>query len=115
MAALKQELQKTKGALEISNGKLRLKEELAMTAIAAQEAAERSLKLADSRGVELRRWIEELTRQLEESEKRECNSHKVSRRICWPWQVFRLSSSNIATSRIGNAKRMIPEMQSFLQ
>lgn len=116
VAALKQELQKTKGALDISNGKLRLKEELAMAAIAAQEAAERSLKLADSRGVELRRQIEELTRQLEESEKHERNSsHKVSRRICWPWPVFRLSSSNIATSRIGNAKRMIPEMQSFLQ
>ncbi|GAU32387.1 hypothetical protein TSUD_44300 [Trifolium subterraneum] len=114
VAALKQELQKTKSALDISNGKLRLKEELAMTAIAAQEAAERSLQLVDSRGVELRRRIEELTRQLEEAEKRERNSRKV-RRICWPWQVFRLSSSNIADTRIGNAKRMLPEMQSFLQ
>ncbi|KAK2404576.1 golgin subfamily A member [Trifolium repens] len=114
VAALKQELQKTKGALDISNGKLRLKEELAMTAIAAQEAAEKSLQLVDSRGVELRRRIEELTRQLEEAEKRERNSRKV-RRICWPWQVFRLSSSNIADSRIGNSKRMLPEMQSFLQ
>ncbi|XP_045799869.1 uncharacterized protein At3g49055 [Trifolium pratense] len=114
VAALKQELQKTKGALDISNGKLRLKEELAMTAIAAQEAAEKSLQLVDSRGVELRRRIEELSRQLEEAEKRERNSRKV-RRICWPWQVFRLSSSNIADTRIGNAKRMLPEMQSFLQ
>jgi thermostable 8-oxoguanine DNA glycosylase len=114
VATLKQELQKTKGALDISNGKLRLKEELAMTAIAAQEAAEKSLQLIDSRGVELRRRIEELTRQLEEAEKRERNSRKV-RRICWPWQVFRLSSSNIADSRIGNSKRMLPEMQSFLQ
>lgn len=113
VAALKQELQKTKGALDISNGKLRLKEELAMTAIAAQEAAERSLQLADRRGVELRRRIEELTRQVEEAEKRERSSHKV-RRLCWPWQVFRLSSSNVADSRIGNAKRMLPEMQSFL-
>ncbi|KAL5069849.1 hypothetical protein RYX36_020736 [Vicia faba] len=114
VAALKQELQKTKGALDISNGKLRLKEELAMTAIAAQEAAERSLQLADSRGVELRRRIEELTRQLEEAEKRERSSHKV-RHLCWPWQVFRMSSTNIADSKIGNAKRMLPEMQSFLQ
>ncbi|CAL5209544.1 unnamed protein product [Lathyrus oleraceus] len=113
VAVLKQELQKTKGALDISKGKLRLKEELAMTAIAAQEAAERSLQLADRRGVELRRRIEELTRQVEEAEKRERSSHKV-RRLCWPWQVFRLSSSNVADSRIGNAKRMLPEMQSFL-
>lgn len=114
VAALKQELQKTKAALDISNGKLRLKEELAITAIAAQEAAERSLQLADSRAVELRRRIEELTRQLEEAEKRERSSHKV-RRICWPWQVFKFSSSNIAHSRVGNAKRMLPEMQAFLQ
>ncbi|CAK8573485.1 unnamed protein product [Lathyrus sativus] len=114
VAALKQELQKTKAALDISNGKLRLKEELAVAAIAAQEAAERSLQLADSRGVELRRRIEELTRQVEEAEKRERSSRKV-RRFCWPWQVFRLSSSNIADSRIGNSKRMLPEMQSFLR
>ncbi|XP_061364485.1 uncharacterized protein At3g49055 isoform X2 [Gastrolobium bilobum] len=104
---------KTKAALDISNGKLRLKEELAMTAIAAQEAAERSLKLADGRSVELRQRIEELTRQLEESEKRERNSHKV-RRICWPWQVFNLSSANITNTRVGNAKRMLPEMQALI-
>ena len=96
VAALKQELHKTKAALDISNGKLRLKEELAITAIAAQEAAERSLRLADTRAVELRRQVEELTRQLEEAEKHEHNSHKV-RRICWPWQVFKLSSGNIAS------------------
>ncbi|KAL1069776.1 hypothetical protein V6Z11_D12G288000 [Gossypium hirsutum] len=40
---LKQELDKTKTALEISNGKLKLKEELAAAAIAAQAAAERSV------------------------------------------------------------------------
>ncbi|KAL5139701.1 Uncharacterized protein HKD37_10G029534 [Glycine soja] len=113
VAALKQELHKTKAALNISNGKLRLKEELAVTAIAAQEAAERSLRLADTRAVELRRQVEELTRQLEEAEKHEHNSHKV-RRICWPWQVFKLSSGNIASNRVGNAKRMLPEMQALI-
>ncbi|KAJ1391027.1 hypothetical protein SESBI_36952 [Sesbania bispinosa] len=115
VAALKQELQKTKAALDIANGKLRLKEELATAAIVAQEAAERSLHLADSRAVELRQRIEELTRQLEEAEKREHSSHKV-RRVCWPWQLFKLSSGNIAnTSRIGNTKRMLPEMHALLQ
>ncbi|XP_057427590.1 uncharacterized protein At3g49055 isoform X2 [Lotus japonicus] len=105
---------KTKAALDISNGKLRLKEELASTAIAAYEAAERSLQLADSGAVELRKRVEELTRQLEEAEKRARSSHKVRRRICWPWQVFKLSSGNIGNSRVGNAKRMLPEMQALL-
>ncbi|XP_057427591.1 uncharacterized protein At3g49055 isoform X3 [Lotus japonicus] len=114
VTALQQELQKTKAALDISNGKLRLKEELASTAIAAYEAAERSLQLADSGAVELRKRVEELTRQLEEAEKRARSSHKVRRRICWPWQVFKLSSGNIGNSRVGNAKRMLPEMQALL-
>lgn len=114
VTALQQELQKTKAALDISNGKLRLKEELASTAIAAYEAAERSLHLADSGAVELRKRVEELTRQLEEAEKRARSSHKVRRRICWPWQVFKLSSGNIGNSRVGNAKRMLPEMQALL-
>lgn len=113
MAALKQELHKTKAALDISNGKLRLKEELAMTAIAAQQAAERSLQLADTRAVELRQRVEELTRQLEEAEKRERNSHKA-RRLCWPWQLFKLSSGSITNTRVGNAKRMLPEMQALI-
>ncbi|XP_057734652.1 uncharacterized protein At3g49055 [Arachis stenosperma] len=93
--ALKLELQKTKGALEISRGKLRLKEEVAATAIAAQEAAERSLKLADTRAVELRERMEELTKQLEEADKRERTTHKRRRRrrrLCWPWQLFNLAS-----------------------
>ncbi|RDY03645.1 hypothetical protein CR513_12737, partial [Mucuna pruriens] len=113
VGALKQELHKTKAALDISNGKLRLKEELASSAIVAQEAAERCLHLADTRAVELRRRVEELTRQIEEAEKRESNSHKV-RRICWPWQVFKLSSVNLSNTRVGNAKRMLPEMQALI-
>ena len=47
--ALQKELQKTKAALDISNGKLRLKDELASAAMAAQAAAEKSLQLADRR------------------------------------------------------------------
>ncbi|KAG2401583.1 uncharacterized protein HKW66_Vig0193810 [Vigna angularis] len=108
VAVLKQELHKTKTNLDISNGKLRLKEELAMTAITAQEAAERSLKLADARAVELRGRVEELTRQLEETDKCENNIHKV-RRICWPWQFFKLANTGV-----GNAKRMLPEMQALI-
>ncbi|KAK7279932.1 hypothetical protein RJT34_24993 [Clitoria ternatea] len=108
VAALKQELHKTRTALDIWKGKLRVKEELANSAIAAQEAAERSLRLADSRAVELRQRVEELNKQLEEAEKRERNGHSV-KRICWPWQVFKMSSGSF-----GNAKRMLPEMQAII-
>ena len=104
--ALQKELQKTKAALDISNGKLRLKDELASAAMAAQAAAEKSLQLADRRAIELRQRIEELTRQLEEAEKRERNSHKA-RRICWPWQIFKFRTT-------GNVKRMLPEMQALV-
>ncbi|KAH7538055.1 hypothetical protein FEM48_Zijuj03G0158600 [Ziziphus jujuba var. spinosa] len=54
VAILTQELQKTKTALDISNRKLNLKEELAAAAMAAQAAAEKSLLLADSTVVGLR-------------------------------------------------------------
>lgn len=114
VAALKQELQRTKAALDIANRKLTLKEELASTAMAAQAAAERSLQLADSRAVELRQRIEDLTRHLEEVGKRERNSRKM-RRICWPWQVFKLSfGSSASDARVGNVKRMLPEMQALV-
>ncbi|OMO71771.1 putative ATP binding protein [Corchorus olitorius] len=74
---LKQELEKTKAALEISNGKLKLKEELATAAMAAQAAGERSLQLADSRAAQLRDRVEELTKQLEEAESRERSRRKA--------------------------------------
>ncbi|KAJ0042748.1 hypothetical protein Pint_17473 [Pistacia integerrima] len=106
---LKQELEKTKNALEISNGKLKLKEELASAAMTAQAAAERSLQLADSRAAGLRERIEELTRQLEEAESKERSRRKV-RHICWPWRILRLNPTNNSN----NVKRMLPEMQALL-
>lgn len=113
MDILKQELEKTRAALDISNGKLKLKEELAATAMAAQAAAERSLQLADSRAAALRDRIEELTRQLEEAESRERSSRKI-RHICWPWRGLKVNSANTATSRVGNVRKMLPEMQALL-
>ncbi|KAI4351711.1 hypothetical protein L6164_006042 [Bauhinia variegata] len=105
-----QELQKTKAALDMSNGKLRLKEELASTAMAAQAAAERSLQLADSRAVGLRQQIEQLTKQLEEAEKRERNSHKIRQLPCFKTSMMhtnidstRLKSGSIARSNMDNA------------
>ncbi|XP_041010108.1 uncharacterized protein At3g49055 [Juglans microcarpa x Juglans regia] len=110
---LKQELEKTRAALDISNGKLKLKEELAATAMAAQAAAERSLQLSDSRASGLRERIEELTRQLDEAESRVRNSHKI-RHVCWPWRALKVNPANGATGRVQNARRMLPEMQALL-
>lgn len=107
---MKQELDKTKTALQISNGKLKLKEELAAAAIAAQAAAERSVQLADSRAAGLRDRIEELMKQLEEAEGKERSRRKV-RHICWPWEILKM---NITNTRARNGKRMLPEMQAFL-
>ncbi|KAM7273327.1 hypothetical protein ACFE04_027991 [Oxalis oulophora] len=113
---LKQELEKTKAALETANGKLKLKEKLAAAAMAAQAAAETSLQLTDSRAAGLRERIEELTKQLEEAEKREKNSRK-SRRLCWPWRPLKLNPvfNNGASPRFANTKHMLPEMQALLQ
>ncbi|KAF4400222.1 hypothetical protein G4B88_019431 [Cannabis sativa] len=109
---LKQELEKTKASLDISNGKLKLKEELAAAAMAAQAAAEKSLQLADSRSAGLRERIEELSRQLEEAETRERHSHRV-RHICWPWQILKAHAANVNNNRVRDARRMIPQMQAF--
>ncbi|KAG5230690.1 hypothetical protein OIU76_022708 [Salix suchowensis] len=110
---LKQELEKTKANLEISNGKLKLKDELAVAAMAAQAAAERSLQLADSRAAGLRQRIEELTRQVEEAESKERRCNKV-RHICWPWRAIKAATANTANNRVQNVKRMLPEMQALL-
>lgn len=98
--------------MKISNGKLKLKEELAATAIAAQAAAEKSLQLADSRAVGLRDRIEELTKQIEEAESREKSRRRV-RHICWPWRALKIA--NNANSQVQSVKRMLPEMQTLLR
>ncbi|XP_052204742.1 uncharacterized protein At3g49055 isoform X2 [Diospyros lotus] len=112
VSILKLELDKTKSALDISNSKLKLKEELAAAAMAAQAAAERSLQLADSRASELCERIEELTRQLEKADSREHRRHKV-RHCCWPWQTLKVNPSG-TDSRNQNIRQMLPEMQALL-
>ncbi|KAK3220683.1 hypothetical protein Dsin_014653 [Dipteronia sinensis] len=112
---LKKELEKTKTALDISNGKLKLKEELAAAAMAAQAASEKSLQLADSRAAGLRERIEQLTKQSEEAESKERSRRKV-RHICWPWRALRLNATahNNTNDRTQNVRRMLPEMQALL-
>lgn len=111
---MKQELEKTRTALQVSNKKLQLKEEVAAAAMAAQSAAERSLQLADSRAVGLRERIEELTRQVEEIDNSQKKNRRRMRRICWPWQA--LNPANAASSRVQDLdiRHMLPEMQAFI-
>ncbi|KAJ1694422.1 hypothetical protein LUZ63_011120 [Rhynchospora breviuscula] len=123
MLQLKDELHRTKAALETSNNKLQLKERLATTAMAAQAAAETCLRLADSRSAGLRDRIEELTRELQEEEggnfRREGRrgTRRRVRHVCWPWQGLGFSP---AASRarnwhpIGN-RRSVPEMEALLR
>ncbi|KZV28300.1 hypothetical protein F511_25275 [Dorcoceras hygrometricum] len=106
ISILTQELERKSAALDVSNGKLTLKNELVNAADAAREAAERSLQLADSRAAGLRERIEELTKQSEDCENRR-SRHRVRYNICWP---FPLNLANSPASGIRNVKRMVPEM-----
>ncbi|KAF5726713.1 hypothetical protein HS088_TW22G00394 [Tripterygium wilfordii] len=86
-SALKQELEEARQAMLDSEKKLRFKEETAAAAMAARDAAEKSLRLADLRASRLRERVEELSHQLEEFENREDSRGRHGPRyICWPWQ-----------------------------
>ncbi|KAJ4956068.1 hypothetical protein NE237_012851 [Protea cynaroides] len=98
VARLTEELEKMQASLDLLNSKLNLKEELATTAMAAQAAAEKSLQLADSRAAGLREQIEELTRQLDEADRKgDRNGRRRGRHICWPWRAFRLNAADVLT------------------
>lgn len=118
VALLKEELSRTKMALDASNNKMQLKERLASTAMAALEAAEISRRLADSRSAGLRERIEELTKQLEEDvdqgKKEKDRGRRRLRHECWPWRVLRFTPA--VSSRPGNLNRMrrLPEMEALL-
>ncbi|KAK7359038.1 hypothetical protein VNO77_00982 [Canavalia gladiata] len=87
LSALKQELEEAKQSMLESEKKLKFKEETAAAAMAARDAAEKSLKLADLRSSRLRDRVEELTHQLEEFENREdSGGRNRPRYVCWPWQ-----------------------------
>ncbi|RZR71984.1 hypothetical protein BHM03_00009289 [Ensete ventricosum] len=121
VALLREELRRTKSALDTANSKLSLKEKLAKTAMAAQAAAEATLQLADKRAAGLGERIEELTRQLEEeAEHGRRERTGVGRRVryvCWPWQAFRVAPAARAGSRSRGRRRrmMLPEMEALLR
>ncbi|KAI5056644.1 hypothetical protein GOP47_0028462 [Adiantum capillus-veneris] len=90
IAALKKQTEHLSQSLEESNSKLQSKEEMTMAAIAARNAAERSLRIADERAVELRERIEELNRQFDALERMGDGGISSSLyNLCWPNQWFR--------------------------
>ena len=92
-----------------SEKKLKFKEETAAAAMAARDAAEKSLELADMRASRLRDRVEELTRQLEEFENREdLRGRNVPRYACWPWQWLGLDfvGSNRSDMQQQNSNEM---------
>lgn len=94
--------------------KLKLKEELANAAMAAQAAAEKSLQLADSRAAGLQNRIEELRKQVEEADSRERSRRKV-RHICWPWRTLKQNLATNPNQRAQNMRIKQPEMLALLQ
>ncbi|KAJ9708754.1 hypothetical protein PVL29_000661 [Vitis rotundifolia] len=93
LSAIRQELEEAKQAVMESEKKLKFKEETAAAAMEARDAAEKSLRLADSRASRLRDRVEELTHQLEESDTREDSrkSRNRPRYVCWPWEWLGLN------------------------
>ncbi|KAM7484169.1 hypothetical protein LguiA_000178 [Lonicera macranthoides] len=95
LSALRQELEEAKQAVIESEKKLKFKEETADAAMAARDAAEKSLRLADLRASRLRDKVEELNHQLEEHDNtRETSGTGQSSRpryVCWPWQWLGLN------------------------
>ncbi|KAF8690901.1 hypothetical protein HU200_041310 [Digitaria exilis] len=92
ISSLRKELDEAKQAMVDLENKLKFKEETAAAAMAARDAAEKSLKLADMRSSRLRERLEELNRQLEESDNRTDSVNRNGHRyMCWPWQWLGLN------------------------
>ncbi|GJM99569.1 hypothetical protein PR202_ga16683 [Eleusine coracana subsp. coracana] len=92
ISSLRKELDEAKQAMLELENKLKFKEETAAAAMAARDAAEKSLKLADMRSSRLRERLEELNRLLEESDNRtDSVSRSGHRYMCWPWQWLGLN------------------------
>ncbi|KAJ3681194.1 hypothetical protein LUZ60_015683 [Juncus effusus] len=98
MVSLKKELEETIQSTQELENKLKFKEETAQAAMAAREAAENSLRLADIRSTRLRQRLEELSRQIEQTESGRNNNHLINRSgnndyryACWPWQWLGLN------------------------
>lgn len=96
-------MEKLRSALTISEGKLKLKEELAKAAMVAEEAAEKSLRLSERRIAQLLSRIEHLYHQLEEAESTERRGGKFRYVWCWPMWRLPTAASAAATATGGSS------------
>ncbi|KAK1381536.1 E3 ubiquitin-protein ligase RGLG2-like [Heracleum sosnowskyi] len=85
LSTLGLELKEAKKDVEESEKKLKLKDQIADAAIAARDAAENSLRLADSRTSRIRGKVEELSCQLDNQEACRFGQNRP-RYVCWPLQ-----------------------------
>ncbi|BBN14630.1 hypothetical protein MPTK1_6g13090 [Marchantia polymorpha subsp. ruderalis] len=82
---LNERISELKEMVEEANSKVSSKEQMAMAAIAARNAAERSLQIADERASDLRHRVEDMTRALEELEPGGDFWARGVLDMCWPW------------------------------
>ncbi|XP_015695805.1 uncharacterized protein At3g49055 [Oryza brachyantha] len=121
IALLTEELRRVEADLEAANSKLKLKEKLAASAMAAQAAADACLKLADSRSAGLQLRIEELTRQIEQEDeharKERGNAYRRTRYACWPWQPLQVISASSGARKwfVDQNGRLPPGTEALLQ
>lgn len=110
MEAVRQELDEARQAVTQSEKKLKFKEETADAAMAARDAAEKSLRLADMRATRLRERVEELSRRLDELDTRETSTGLSGPRYaCWPWQWLGLDY--VGSHRIEAPQETANEME----
>ncbi|CAI9296414.1 unnamed protein product [Lactuca saligna] len=100
----KQEVEEVEEKERIANEnlkkKINLKEETAAAVMAARDAVETSLKLADTRATRLRERIEELTSQLEKLDTQKNSTNKNRPRyVCWPWEWLGLDPVEAGPTR----------------
>ncbi|CAA2961496.1 Hypothetical predicted protein [Olea europaea subsp. europaea] len=88
LEAVRHELEEAKKSVIEWEKKLKFKEETAVAAMAARDAAEKSLRLADMRASRLRDRVEDLSHQLDDLDTQETSRRGLTRPryICWPWQ-----------------------------
>ncbi|KAE9610331.1 hypothetical protein Lal_00006397 [Lupinus albus] len=112
LSTVKQELEEAKQSMLESENKLKFKEETAAAAMAARDAAEKSLKLADLRASRLRDKVEELTHQLEDFENREdSRGRNRPRYVCWPWHWLGLDFVRVVQKRPDTQQEASNEME----
>ncbi|CAM6086745.1 unnamed protein product [Calypogeia fissa] len=106
IAALNERSAKYRELVEEANTKVGSKEDMALAAIAALNAAERSRQIADERAADLRDRMEELNRQIEELE--QTSEHRGCGLLDWclPWLRGR--------GRRGHDTQLSAEMEELL-